>query len=73
MRYHAVSVVRYLDETEAKHFDKMMALVRVKRQIDHHYAVQDLMKKWLLVHLPLSIALMIMSAWHWFLVEVYAV
>jgi hypothetical protein len=73
MRFHAVSVVRYLDEKEAAHFDRMMALIRVKRQIDHHYAAQDLMKKWLLVHLPLSVALMILSAWHWFLVEVYVI
>ena len=73
MRFHAESVVRYLDEKETAHFDKLMTLMRVKRKIDHHYTAQDLMKKWLLVHLPLSIALLVLAVWHWFLIEVYVI
>ena len=73
MRFHAESVVRYLDEKETAHFDELLTLMRVKRKIDHHYAAQDLMKKWLLVHLPLSIALLVLAVWHWFLIEVYAI
>ena len=73
MRFHAATVVRYLDEKEMAHFDELMTLISVKRKIDHHYAAQDLMKKWLLIHLPLSIALLVLASWHWFLIEVYAI
>ncbi len=49
-----------------------MELGTLKILIDRNYVCQDLMKKWLLVHVPLSMAVILVSIWHFLLVNVYA-
>lgn len=66
-----VMVNRYLDEKESEYSAQLKALARKKLDIDYSYAVQTLMKTWLLFHVPLSAALILMSLWHLLLVNVY--
>jgi hypothetical protein len=64
--------MRYLNNDEKEYFDQMLELGALKILIDRHYACQDLMKKWLLVHVPLSMAVILVSIWHFLLVNVYS-
>lgn len=63
---------RYLNDVEKEYFDQILELASLKVLVDRHYACQDLMKKWLLVHVPLSMAVILLSIWHLLLVNVYA-
>lgn len=65
-------VERYLDGAETVHSAKLRALADKKLMIDFHYAAQRLMKVWLLLHVPLSAALVLMGFWHLLLVNIYA-
>ncbi len=64
---------RFLNEKEREYLDKVYALAEKKRKIDFHYALQTLLKTWLLVHIPLAGAVMAMVIWHLTLVMVYFV
>ena len=63
---------RYLSDAEKTYFDQIVELGALKCMIDRHYACQELLKKWLLVHVPLSMAVILVSVWHLILVNVYA-
>lgn len=63
---------RYLNDVEKEYFDQILELGALKVLVDRHFACQDLMKKWLLVHVPLSMAVILISVWHLILVNVYA-
>ena len=47
------------------------AKARAKSILDRQYSCQDLLRKWLLLHVPLSIALIIMSIWHLIMIHLY--
>jgi len=61
-----------LSDAEKVYFDQIVELGLLKGSIDRHYACQGLLKKWLLVHVPLSMAVILVSVWHLILVNVYA-
>jgi hypothetical protein len=65
-------VRRYLNEDERKYLDDLSRLARQKERIDLHYTLQGAMKRWLLVHIPLAAALMVLSFWHFLVVKVYS-
>ena len=73
LRNNQASVRRYLNEEETGYFNQLIELAELKQLIDEHYTLQDINKKWLLVHLPLSVGLLIISFWHLLLVEVFAI
>ena len=64
---------RYLNDSEKTYFDQIVELGMLKCLIDRHYACQGLLKKWLLVHVPLSVAVILVAVWHLILVNVYAI
>ena len=66
-----VTVNRYLDENEKGYSAQLEKLARKKLDIDFNYTVQGIMKIWLLLHVPLSAALILMSLWHLLLVNIY--
>jgi hypothetical protein len=66
-------VRRYLSEAELPFLDRLYALGVRKNRIDEHYALQGLMKRWLLIHLPFSTALIVLATWHLVIVHVYAI
>jgi hypothetical protein len=66
-------VVRlYLSEAERGHLEKLRALAEQKADVDAHYTLQALMKRWLLVHLPLTAVLLLMIVWHILMVHIYS-
>ena len=66
------AVRRYLNEDERGYLDALAGLAEVKTKIDFHYVAQRIMKGWLLVHLPLAAAVMVVALWHLVLVNAYA-
>ncbi len=66
-----VTVNRYLDENEKGYSAQLEKLARKKLDIDFNYTVQGIMKIWLLLHVPLSAALILVSLWHLLLVNIY--
>lgn len=69
---HIEEVRRYLGNNEEQHLNDLRQLALNKSQLDKQFAHQDLMRKWLLLHVPLSIGLIAMSAWHVLIIHVYA-
>jgi peptidoglycan biosynthesis protein MviN/MurJ (putative lipid II flippase) len=65
-------VRRYLNDDERKYLDDLSQLAQQKDRIDLHYTLQGAMKRWLLVHVPLTVALMVLSFWHLLVVNVYS-
>ena len=72
IRSHGDAVRRYLSADETPFLDRLLALAKQKTAIDRQYACQDIMRKWLVAHVPLSVALIGISVWHLILVYVYA-
>lgn len=65
------TLARYLNEREADYLERLSVLGHTKTRLDIHYALQSAMKLWLLVHLPLAVALVAVATWHLVLVHVY--
>ena len=65
------TVDRYLSDSEKPYLERVNNLAQLKAKIDIHYACQSIMKKWLLIHVPLAAALLGLMFWHVILVHVY--
>ena len=50
----------------------LTALAERKTEVDFHFAAQTLMKRWLLLHVPLTAMVMLLVVWHILLVHIYA-
>jgi hypothetical protein len=72
LRTKGGSVKRYLSSEELEYFEQIENLAELKILVDTHFVHQNLNKKWLLLHVPLSVGLVVMALWHILLVEVYA-
>lgn len=72
LRSHGEAVRRYLSDKETPYLDRLLDLAEDKVKIDRQYACQDVMRKWLVAHVPISVALIAASIWHLILVYVYA-
>lgn len=66
------TVRRYLGPAEAKYLDRLADLLHHKSRVDVHYATQGVLKGWLLLHVPVAAATLLLSFWHLLLVHVYA-
>ncbi len=62
---------RFLNEKERGYLDQLFILADTKRKIDCHYFVQTLLKGWLLVHVPLAVAVLAMVFWHLIVIQVF--
>jgi len=71
VRYQCATIKRYLSKEGLIYLDRLEALAETKNDIDFHFAGQGIMKIWLLFHIPLAMGLIILIAWHIFLVHVY--
>ena len=65
-------IQRYLNSQEKQALDQLSGMVNYKLELDVHYALQSVMKRWLLVHVPLAAALLLLAFWHIVVVFVYA-
>ena len=72
VRHEVANMRRYLNDTEQQYLTRLSDIAYTKTRVDFHYAAQTVMKGWLLIHLPLSVAVMTMAAWHFILVHVYS-
>lgn len=59
---------RYTDDSENEYLNQLEELVEIKNGLDYHYALQRTLKAWLFLHIPLSLALLILTALHLILV-----
>ena len=66
------TIGRYLSEAERARLADLAALGAEKRRIDVQYAMQSLLKRWTLFHVPLAAAMLALAVWHLILVEVFA-
>jgi len=55
---------RYLNDDEKETSARIAGLVRAKNNLDHQWHLQGLLKVWLFVHIPLSLALLLFAAVH---------
>ena len=58
------SLERYLDDDERATLADIADLARAKDDLDHQYALQSLMRRWLFVHVPATWALLALAALH---------
>ena len=73
VRQQCMILDRFLSEKERVYLDQFYTLAEKKRKIDFHYALQTMLKTWLLVHIPLAGAVMAMVFWHLILILVFFV
>ena len=73
LKQQFIIVNRYLNDSEKVYSKQLEELAYKKHDLDYQYAVQSLLKRWLLLHVPLSAMLLIMSFWHLLLVNIYSV
>jgi hypothetical protein len=73
VRQQCVILERFLSTKECEYLDKLYTLAERKRKIDFHYALQTLLKTWLLIHIPLAAAVIAMVIWHLILILVFFV
>jgi hypothetical protein len=59
---------RYTNERERVILTQLADLLREKRRLDFHYALQGILKAWLFVHIPFTYSLLIFSVVHLILV-----
>jgi hypothetical protein len=62
---------RFLDDAERGYLNQIYVLAETKMKIDFHYALQTMLKKWLLVHVPFAAAVMVMMIWHVIVIQVF--
>jgi hypothetical protein len=72
LRQQDSAVRRYLSDDEKVYLDQLIELAEYKNGLDTHYVYQGVMKGWLLIHVPLTVALLVTSVWHILLVHIYA-
>jgi hypothetical protein len=71
-RQQQSQVQRYLNSHENEVLQTLGEMMNHKLELDVHYALQSVMKGWLLVHVPLAVALVLLALWHTIVVHVYA-
>ena len=63
---------RYLDPVERRARDELVELVGLKDDLDYHYALQAVLKRWLFVHIPLTYAMLVLAGVHGFLAVAFS-
>jgi hypothetical protein len=71
-RQQCDAVRLYLNEVERNFLDRLTLLAERKTEVDFHFAAQTLMKRWLLLHVPLTAMVMLLVVWHIVIVHIYA-
>jgi len=71
VRGHVSALRRYLNETERGVLDEFEKLALRKNVLDAHYALQSVLKRWLLVHVPAAVLLVALVLWHLLVVNIY--
>lgn len=72
LQRHLNTIGRYLTEAERTHLARIAELGVEKRRADVQYAMQALLKRWTIFHVPLAAAMLTLAVWHLILVHVFA-
>ena len=72
LRQQLAVVKHYLNDSERVYLAKLQVLAEMKNKVDVHYAIQTILKSWLLIHIPLTVAVVVFTVWHILLVHIYA-
>ncbi len=65
------TVGRYLAPEEKRHLSRIADLGAAKAVVDTQYALQTLLKRWPLVHVPMAATMMALAVWHLILAHVF--
>jgi hypothetical protein len=65
------TVGRYLAPEEKHHLARIAELGAAKAVVDTHYALQTLLKRWPLIHVPVAATMMALAVWHLILAHVF--
>ncbi len=68
---HTAEIRRYLSEPEKAGLERVAALGRAKIALDAQYAMQSLLRRWLVMHVPVAVMVIALSLWHLVVVNVY--
>jgi hypothetical protein len=68
---HVTEIRRYLSEPERAALARVAELGRAKIALDAQYTLQSLLRRWLVVHVPLAVGVIALSLWHLVVVNVY--
>ena len=71
IRQQCLNIELVLNPQERTYLQKIFALANAKKSIDFHFALQTVLKCWLMFHLPLAAALVTVALWHLIVVYVY--
>lgn len=72
VRLELEALRRFLSVREIEIADQLADLVEAKRNLDHQFAGQRLLKLWLFAHIPLTFVLLVFTAAHVWLVLQYS-
>ncbi|MBI3708046.1 MAG: hypothetical protein HY246_10265 [Proteobacteria bacterium] len=72
VRQQCDGVARALQANEISYLETLRQLADAKALADIHYSLQGATKLWLLVHVPLAAAVLVVALWHLLVVSVYA-
>ena len=62
---------RYMNDDEREFLAELEHLAQLKDKLDFHYVAQGVTKLWLLVHVPLAVAVLALGTWHLVVVNAY--
>lgn len=65
------AISRYLSDEELGYLTRIAELGQAKNTVDAHFAIQGLLKRWLMFHVPLAFAMLVLAVWHLLLVNIY--
>lgn len=71
-QHQAMAIEKYLEGPSLDRFHQVLTLIDEKMQLDAAFAYQAVMKRWLLLHVPLSAVTLLLIFWHVLIVHVYA-
>ncbi len=69
LRHELEALERYLAEAERQVVVELYELIEAKNALDYHAAMQGLLKGWLLLHIPITAALLVFALAHAVLVQ----
>lgn len=72
LQRHLDTIGRYLTAAESTQLAHLATLAAKKRRLDVQYAMQSLLKRWTMVHVPLAVVMLTLAMWHLILINVFA-
>jgi hypothetical protein len=58
------NISRYLNNAEQEILEQLMLIVAAKNDLDYQYARQGALKLWLFLHIPFSVAMLVLIVLH---------